>query len=339
MRHVASLLLLALVVLAPVRDTGAQTAGAVVGIVVRDPAERPIAEAIVSLEGHDGPQVRTNREGIAAIVSVKAGSYRLRAIRAGYLPIVRQLSIAATDTIVTLVMTPTAARLSEVQIIASRATGVFGKVARAKDWTTIADATVTVFGGRTLRSDSTGSFEMPELRAGAYLLRVERDGFVPQMRSVSVPDSGAVEVAVLLDSGAVRPLHPPLLVELGQRQRWRGIDSAIIPRDELTRYARATLTSAIRGSPSFVVKGLRIENDACLFVDGVPRPGWPVDAFAPEQVEAVEVYAGRSETSRTLGRRWPAGTPCGSSTAVGRTTRRSDQVTMVVIWLKPEAPR
>jgi hypothetical protein len=163
------------------------------------------------------------------------------------------------------------------------------------------------------------------------------------MRAVVVPPSGAVELAFLLDSGRAPSIQPALLDELSQRQRWRGFDSALVPRSELMRHDGATLTGAIRGSPSFSRKGLLIDDDACVFVNGVPKPGWTLDAFTAEEIEAVEVYAGRSELSGTLRRSWPRGMACGAtppptaslSTAGRRAARtRSGQVSMVVIWLR-----
>jgi hypothetical protein len=287
---------------------------------------------------------RTNDEGRVTFTDVAPRSYRVRVTRVGYQPIEDQLAVGLADTTVALVMRPTPARLAEVRVIASRPTGVFGKVGQASDWTPIPGATVVVYGGRTMRTDSTGSFDAPELRAGAHLIRVEREGFVARMRSVTVPPSGAVEVSILLEPGRTSPLQEGLLSELGQRQRWRGNQSALISREELPRGGDPTLSVALRGSRPVNRKGLVITGTACVFVNGEPKPGLPLDAFTVDQVEAVEVYAARSEMSGTLAKRWPSGMPCTSGSATGALsarpqTPRPGTVTMVVIWLKPDSNR
>jgi hypothetical protein len=261
-------------------------------------------------------------------------------IRIGYQPIVRDVDLGTSDTTIAIVMRPTVARLAEVRVIASRPTGVFGKVGRASDWSPVPDATVVIFGGRTMRTDSTGSFEAPDLRAGTHLLRVQREGFAPQLRSVTVPPSGAVEVAVLLDSGSTTAGFEGAMAELNQRQRWRGNESAVLPREELMRLgSNPTLTAAMRSAPSFGRKGLVIGDNACVFVNGEPKPGWPIDAYSVDQIEAIEVYAGRSEMSGTLGKRWPRGAPCGTSNPARPAPRRPGTVSFVVIWLKPGVRR
>ena len=336
---VAPLALLALLVVAG--GASAQDRRATLHVVVHDSTERPIAAAIVTLEGHSRPQARTDDNGRATFSGVAAGRHRLRAVRVGYEPLARQLDIGMTDTTLKLVMRPTVARLAEVRVIASRARGVFGKVGRASDWAPVPGATVVAFGGKTVRTDSTGSFDLPEVRSGAHLIRVERAGFVAQMRSVTVPPSGAVELAFLLDSGRTPRAYEVLLDELGQRQRWRGTESATVPRGELARLGDAPLSVALRGSPSFAKKSLVLTDDACVFVNGEPKPGWSLDAFGVDQIEAVEVYAGRSEMSGTLGSRWPRGAVCGSGmrSPTPGSTRRADAVRMIVIWLKPDPPR
>jgi hypothetical protein len=135
-----------------------------------------------------------------------------------------------------------------------------------------------------------------------------------------------------------------VLAELNQRQRWRGNESAIVPRQELMRFGgEGTLTGSLRGASTIVDKGLVIGADACVFVNGEPKPGWPLDAFDITEIEAIEVYAGKSEMSNTLRARWPRGALCGSpSTATpGQSAlpRRPGAVSMVVIWLRPRTPR
>ena len=335
---VSRMLLLSLMTVA--NAAVAQTPSATVTIAVVDSAAQALPLAIVTLVGHARPQSRTGEDGRVMFAEVSAGSYELRIIRVGYQPIARWVSIGTSDTTLVVTMHPTVARLADVEVRARRTTGISGKVGRAADWVPVAGAIVVIFGGRTMRTDSAGSFEAPEVRPGGHMLRVSRAGFVPQMRSVTVPPAAMVELAFLLDTGRAPVGREALVVDLDQRQRWRGSESAMIPREELARYGRLGLGEALRGAPSFVRKSLVLSSGACVFVDGEPRPGWPLDAFDASEVEAVEVYAGRSEMSNTLRSRWPSGIPCGSGAtppARGPARRTPGAVSMVVIWLKPRS--
>lgn len=327
-------------------DAVAQSRGATVIATVRDPAGMPLEGAAATLAGHVGPSIRTNDEGRAAFVAVPVGHYRLNIIRAGYQPVSRVVEVDS-DTSITVIMTPVANRLPEVQTRAPRTRGLIGKVGRARDWSPLAGATIIVYGGDTLQSDGTGTFGTRALEPGGYLVRIERDGFVPQFRSISMPNSGRLEMLFLLDSGSTPPMDSVLLAELDERQRWRAHLSAVIPRDELKRFGNMKLTNAVRSTPTFLHEGLTIDNSACVFVNGEPMPGFPVDAFPLDQIEAVEVYHASADWSQTLRMRWPTGQPCGakynppprflSRSNIGSLRETPDQVAMVVIWLRPKS--
>jgi hypothetical protein len=106
-----------------------------------------------------------------------------------------------------------------------------------------------------------------------------------------------------------------LYVDLDQRMRNRSAgSSAIVPGAEIRR-AGNQLIDALRSTESFNARGLRFAQTACLFVNGLPRPGASIDMFRPEEIESVEVYAnsgtGTGDRSRSLERAWPSGAPCG----------------------------
>ena len=112
---------------------------------------------------------------------------------------------------------------------------------------------------------------------------------------------------------------------------------ALVPGEEITRYG-SSASDAIRGSQSFVKKGLQLGSSVCLFVNGVPRPGWPLDAIPPEQIATGELYTKTGDETSTLAARWPHGAAFGSSAGTVATptsplSRRS-LIHYAVIWLK-----
>jgi hypothetical protein len=76
-----------------------------------------------------------------------------------------------------------------------------------------------------------------------------------------------------------------------------------------------------------------------VFIDGVAKPGWSLDAIPVGQIQAVELYAEKGDDTKTLENAWPNGAPCGPSGAANpqRVTRnaRWSIVTFAVVWLKP----
>jgi hypothetical protein len=69
---------------------------------------------------------------------------------------------------------------------------------------------------------------------------------------------------------------------------------------------------AIRFAPSYAKRTLVVDERACLFVDGMPRPLATIKDFSVEEVESIEVYGSRSEITGTLTKRWPPRGICGN---------------------------
>jgi hypothetical protein len=154
---------------------------------------------------------------------------------------------------------------------------------------------------------------------------------------VEVISRRSADGSALLDSAPAR-LSPILAAnreDLDQRQRWRTMNSALISGLDLTGRG-GTISDALLMTPSFAQRGLRVTGATCLFVDGVPPPGMPLDAIAPEQIEMIEVHGISGEPSGNLIKRWPAGVECAggsrSTTAPGISERGI--VRFAVVWLK-----
>ena len=90
---------------------------------------------------------------------------------------------------------------------------------------------------------------------------------------------------------------------------------------------------AIKYSRTFNARALRLGAQACVFVDGQPKPGLSVNTFEIEDIEAVEVYGPRGDRTGTLGGKWPPMAPCGD-TGMPATGRGDDRIQWIALWLK-----
>ena len=163
-----------------------------------------------------------------------------------------------------------------------------------------------------------------------------------------------MELAAALDvatsSDGTKQLSLPLS-EFDSRARRRGRLSAIVPRQEFAGRYGVILEDALRFTTSFLKSNLVLDNSACVFVNGVPKPGMTIHEFTAGEVEAVELYGLGQDYTNTLLDRWPPGLPCGDSTVPlppassrkvglqpqGGSSMRSSsdpKVRAVVIWLR-----
>jgi hypothetical protein len=239
------------------------------------------------------------------------------------------------------ILSPGLARLArEIASVLVRdsTTGIRGVIGTAAGLEPLGSARVQVAGVRgAFTSDSAGRFFVPLEKAGSYALRISKDGFHPSLRMVEVIGRRSADGSALLDSAPAKAsaILAANWEDLDQRQRWRTMNSALVAGLDLTGRG-GTLSDALQLTPSFAQRGLRLNGAACVFVDGVPRPGLSLDAIAPEQIEMIEVYGINGEPSGSLIRRWPAGVECAgssrSTTAPGISERGI--VRFAVIWLK-----
>ena len=311
---------------------------------------RPLAGVLVTLGV--GPTARTTRSdesGSFGFQKVLPASYELSVRRLGYEA--ASLTIAVVGDTSVQVPLHRAVALDTMRIRAAPQ-AIFGVVASATDLRPLGRATVQVFGTSSgeVTTDSTGHFFYDLQTPGSYVVRARAQNFGSQTLSVTVGKSGAAEVALLLDSasGPSESMLEQAYGDFRSRLMRRDYQSALIPRSDLLSHADRGLLASIMDSRSFGTRGLRVSEAACLFVDGVPRPGFPIEAIDPQDVEAVEVYSSTSDRSRTLAERWPKGMPvpatCGSTGmprlnesggySPGAPRQPTDIVRWVVVWLK-----
>jgi hypothetical protein len=198
----------------------------------------------------------------------------------------------------------------------------------------IAHAVVRVLGSdRSATTDSNGAFLLALDKPGTYMVRIRRAGYAEALSLVTVPKDGVVDASHLLDSSS-RPVAPGLEAlwqDFDQRLRWRSSNAALVSGAEL-RQAGGVLTDALRGVPSVMNPGLVIGPTTCVFINGVARPGWPLDAFSVEEIEAIELY-GRDDTG-SLARAWPPNGECGINRGARSTGSRGNIARFAVIWTK-----
>jgi hypothetical protein len=278
---------------------GAQTAGAVSGSVTTE-ANRPLAGAIVVLDDAVRQRSETDSLGRFRLAGVSAGRHRLTVVRIGYSPGERIIDVPASGLEVTITLRRITT-LDTVPIRASR-TGVLGIVVTRGRLQPIAGAAVTAMGSTQTRPTATttanGRFDVPMVKPGAYMLRAMRAGYQTRELAVLVPDSGAIEVVIALDSMTgtkFEKMHEQDLADQNRRLSYRvPSNSAFVPGYELPRIGRMSLSDALRYAPAFLTSGITSLAGACVYVDGVGKRGLSTDDIDASEVDAVEVYGPRA---------------------------------------------
>jgi hypothetical protein len=301
---------------------------------VRNESGRPVEQALVLLNPGAGQrEVRTDADGRFQFLGVSSGTHRLRVTRIGFQPDSQVVDVGASGAELTIRLRRLTT-LMEVAVVA-RATGVYGTVLSRDELQPIAGARVELLGGRSSdTTDATGSFSMPGASDGTFMLRVSSTGYDTRLLSVRLPKDTAVGIDLVLRPGSDRlDNHMEMLwADMSQRIHWRGVNSSVVGREELLGRGRS-MEIAIRFAPSYARKGLVIDERACVFVDGMPRPNATIKDFDVEEIESIEVYGSRSEQTGTLMSRWPRQLPCGNPNArpaPGKTNR----ALMVSIWTR-----
>jgi hypothetical protein len=164
-------------------------------------------------------------------------------------------------------------------------------------------------------------------------LRITATDHRDKVVAVEVEDGKPVDLSILIDTAGPGARIPEMAwLDFNQRQHWLGSRGALIPSEQLLRYG-GSLMDAIAGAPSLVRKGLRFGPTICVFVNGQPKPGLPLDAVPVEQVAAVEVFTVKGDDTNSLATRWPSGAAC-SETGVRTAARPSIQAYYASVWTR-----
>jgi len=302
---------------------------------VTDAAGRPIVGALVLLRsGTASQEARSDSTGAYSVAGLRPGSWRVVVQRLGYVPDTSDVAVGAVPATHDV-------RLQRIvqldqRVISADWTGVIGVVGD-RGYQPVPEATVTVVGARVVeRVDGNGSFSIPWPSEQSILLRVSAPGFTDRLVSARIPERGSVELSVLLDTLRFTGASALMADELERRMNWASPMAARVSREEILRTGSRDAAMALSGTPSFNSKGLVIERDACLFVDGLPRPGFPLDAIDPATIEFIEVYPSGTERTGVLASRWPRGAQCGAYVPPQFKRRVGAQqlVRFVVVWTR-----
>lgn len=319
---------------------------------VTNESGRPLEQAQVTLDPQGANrQVRTDRDGRYSFIGVPPGPHTLRVTWVGFTPETRQFELTGSDVIVDVRLIRIT-RLDTVTVVARR-TGLYGSVIAKDSLLPVPGARIEIIGARKADStNSSGTFNFPELKGGSYIVRVKHPFFESRNFPVVVPDNGGTELDVVVDRGRVsRDQHMEMFYrEMDSRLSYRGTHSAFVTREELKGREKMNLDAAVQFAPEFAKKAMLIMSDVCVFVDGVARPGATLRDFSPEDVEAVEFYGGtwrniisspqrvamQGDPTGSLMDRWPPRTPCGVELSPGeaKASKSNVKVMFAVVWLR-----
>lgn len=327
---------------------------------VTNESGRTLEQAQVTLDPQSANrQVRTDRDGRFSFLGVPAGMHSVRVTRVGFTPETRQFEVTTGDVIVDVVLR----RLTLLDTVAvtAKRTGLYGAVISKDSLLPVPGARIEIIGARKADStDSSGTFNFPELKPGTYIVRVKHPFFESRNFAVEVPVGSGTELDVVVERGRVsRDQHMEMLYrEMDSRLTFRGINTAFVPNEVLKGREKMPLDKALAFAPEVAKKSLFMASDLCLFVDGIARPGMNLADFSPEDIESVELYGATGRTtmsfsggvatqatsrsaqladpSGTLRDRWPPRTPCGrepmpSEQRLGASTVK---VIFAVVWLR-----
>ncbi len=319
---------------------------------VSNEAGRPLEQAQVTLDPAGASRaVRTDREGRYSFVGVPPGAHVLRATRVGFRPEVRPIDVTPGEVTVDF----TLGRLTVLDTVAvtAKRTGLYGSVISKDSLLPVPGARIEVLGARKADStNSSGTFTLPDVQPGSYLVRVKHPFFESRNFAVVVPVGGGTELDVVVERGRVsRDQHlEQFYREMDTRLTFRGVNSAFVTREDLKGREKMTLDAAVQFAPEFARRALFIMSDICVFVDGVARPGATLRDFAPEDIEAVEFYgapwrnildnSGRAvaqmDPTGSLRDRWPPRTPCGLPLTPGESkiSKSVVKVMFAAVWLR-----
>ena len=308
--------------------------------VVRTADGIPVDEVLVRLMRDTAAiaESRTLRNGAFSLPKIPIGPYTLDVRRIGYetrqLPVaVERAGALAFDVSVVPLPAPPLAVTAEAGW-----TGVIGVVGDYDSMEPIGNVRLRpLIGADTVQSDATGRFAYPAPVGTTGALLVERDGYAPRLVSYTVREGERTELAVLLDPNARERTDTWVWKDLAQRHKWSTPRSVRVSRGELLATGAHNLMTALENAPTVIQSGLIFTRGACLYVNGQPRPGFPLDVLLTERVEYVEAYALRGDLSRTLQLRWPPGQSCGApggDLAVRRAIESGQGIQFVVVWLR-----
>lgn len=303
-----------------------QTPGVLSGL-VRDADGRLLESVLVALDPSTTNQrlTRTDAEGRFRFSEVSAGSHEVAVAWIGFRTDVRTVAVPAEGLHLEIVLRQNVTALDTLRVRVGP-TGILGTVIAHETFQPLAGAEVQVIGASSpARTGADGRFAFGQVPHGSHVVYVTLRGYQGRMLSVVVPRDSAVELALVLDpiAGDSEKRFSQLLTEFDRRRRWMtGNHAAVVSRHELAGRDGMSLFDALRYSPTFMLKGLRLDEDACMYVDGQFKSAMSAKDITVGEIEAVEVYGTGADYTNTVTerhkqrpRRMPPGGICGGTPA------------------------
>jgi hypothetical protein len=328
---------------------------------VRDALGNPIRDAVVVIDPDSNSlRTRTTAEGRFRIDSVQSGEHQLLVARIGFRPRRSTINVSANGVDVAVIMETIPVVLDTVAVRVAR-TGIHGVVTTRgisllpHEPRPLRGATVEVL-DRPYRTTTgrDGTFRIDAIGEGSYSLLVRLDRYQSRIVPVLVPETGGLDVTVVLDSTIAdwQRREDYVFRDISRRLREANSPSAFVSAAELVGPDEMTLKDALRVAPSTLSRGLVARDEiTCVYVEGQPKPGMTTADFLANDVHAVEVY-GIFANGGTIAPPvpWLLGTFCGTGTKQGPYWRPSagdgprgyslsrepiDNIArVVVVWLK-----
>ncbi len=253
----------------------------------------------------------SERDGDFRLGGLGAGRWTIAVRKLGFRPLVFDIDMPE-EGLRRDVMLERAVPQDDSALAAASWVGVRGIVGDARRESPLAGASVLLLGSdANATTDSAGMFAIPLARGRELALRVERGGYVSRVVSAVVPDGGYALLEIQLDTSLSPSLDGWMLRDLNARLKYATPRAALVGSRELQATNAPNLWAALERAPTVIRQRVVITRAACIFVDGIPRPGIPVDALFTSDAEFVEVYPPGSELTMTLQRAWPQGAQCG----------------------------
>lgn len=304
---------------------------------ITDAAGAPVPDASIrATQGARTLRAESEGDGDFRLGGLGAGTWTIAIRRLGFRPLAVDVEMPAEGLRRTFVLETVTLALDPV-LVAAKWTGVRGLVGDSRRITPLAGASVRLLGSdAAAASDGEGRFALPFPGDRAVLLRVQRAGFETRLLSVQVPADGYVELDVVLDTLDKERNDAWMWRDLDQRLKFASPRAALVGREDIEATDAVALGTALSYSRAVIGRGVIITRRACLFVNGVPRPGMSVDAILAGEVEFVEAYPPGTDLTRTLARSWPTGAECGVPDRTLPSSRIADRqkAQFISVWLR-----
>lgn len=278
----------AILLMGPIRaesqTASPQTAPGIIRGTVVDSAGRPVENIDVSVEQLQR-RMRTSADGRFLFVDVKSGKYTVNVRGIGYESASTKVTVKDSAVLVRFTLTRKPFSLPARVTTASRG-GLSGVIADT-GYAPLANVRVQVIAVEgDARTDARGAFFMP-LKPGRYLVRLEREGYAPQLVGVTVPENEGREIAAWMipQQGKTNPRFGANLFDMRKRKIQAGPARAhFYSREEIDKFGHRDLLPFVRGGAGFPVN-----QDCWVTINGRPRRDWLWN-LSTDDIEYIELY-------------------------------------------------